>query len=56
MSQLSGDMFHVHLKLGGSLLGQNDCHSTVNLMAYSKNDVTDKAALSAEEVDCPLVA
>ena len=28
ISQLSGDMFRVHLRLGNNLWGQNNCHST----------------------------
>ena len=28
ISQLPGDMFGVHLRLGNNLWGQHDCHST----------------------------
>ena len=30
MSQLTGAMFHMQLRSGDSIKGQNDCHSTCN--------------------------
>ena len=40
-------MFYIHLGLGDDLMGNNYCHSGRHLlMAYSKNDVTDKVPMS----------